>query len=46
MQLANEKCKYLEIAEMKNGYQKMKYQSNPEIEEQKKKELPRKSKNS
>ena len=37
MQLANEKCKYLEIAEMKKDYQKMKYQSNPEIEEQKKK---------
>ena len=34
MQLAHEKCKYLEITEMKKDYQKMKYQSNPGIEEQ------------
>ena len=34
MQLAHKKCKYLEITEMKKDFQKIKYQSNPEIKKQ------------
>ena len=41
MQLADKKGKYLEIAETKKYYQRMKYQSNPEI-----KDVPRKSRTS
>ena len=37
VQLAYEKCKYLEIVVMKKDCRKMKYQSNPEIKEQYKK---------